>query len=138
MVRLSTALSSFQTAVLDHVRRGHASNIDRAVKTSKHTVGGLQLTGDAMAELAVKGCNVCNAYKIKLMNPRQKEVAEETPGSSGKLLMYYDSFGRVSVASAQFGYHYAHMFHLPEYGMAWLRGSNRLDEHTVGSMWFKP
>ncbi|KAL3930081.1 MAG: hypothetical protein SGPRY_001686 [Prymnesium sp.] len=133
MGRLSVSLTPLQKATLDHVRRGHTS-LERAIRSSRHTVGGLTLDTKAMAEVAVKGCDVCNAYKLKLVNPREKNSYPQTTSEARQLVLYYDSFGKVSVPSAQHGYHYAHMFMLPAFNVAWLRGSRMLDDVTVAAI----
>ena len=135
MGNLHGALTDLQKAILDHVRRGHCS-IKRAGLSSFQTTGGFKLTKEALQQLAVDGCDVCNAYKIKLVNPKKKPVENETDEQAGAVsLVVYDQFGKVEVASAVDGFHYAHIYAVPAKNMAWLLGSKRNDAHTISELW---
>ena len=133
MFTLQSSLTDFEKAKLDHVLRGHAS-MRRCVESQHHSTGGFKLTADAIKKLAIDGCDLCGAYKIKHLQPKEKEQTPEEDASATNLKLYYDSFGRVSQPSAQFSYHYAHLFWIPSKVVGWLLGSTDLTKETVGSL----
>ena len=133
MFSLHKTLTDLEKAKLDHVIRGHPS-LQRGVESQHHTTGGFQLKADATRQLAIDGCDLCGAYKIKLQGPKAKAPNPESDANATKLTMYYDSFGRVSTPSAQYGYLHAHLFWIPVKLVGWLLGSVKLDESTVAGL----
>ena len=133
MFSLSKALTDLEKAKLDHCVRGHVS-LQRSVESQHHSKGGFQLTSEAVKALAVEGCDVCGAYKIKHLQPKAKTPTPEADADCRELKIYYDSFGKVGTPSAQYGYHHAHLFWIPSKLVGWMLGSVALDEVTVGSL----
>ncbi|MGB0148813.1 MAG: hypothetical protein ACPF97_08015, partial [Ilumatobacteraceae bacterium] len=135
MGNLHEVLTDLQKAKLDHVRRGHCS-LKRAGISSCHSKGGFKLTKEAVAQLAVDGCDVCNAYRIKLTDPKSKPVDEGGDEAAGPIhTIVYDQFGMVATPSAGYGYHYAHIYASPKKNVAWLLGSKRNDAATIADLW---
>ena len=88
--------------------------MQRSTESAHHTTGGYRLTAEALKQLAVEGCDLCGAYKIKHQQPKGKSESDKhADDDATNVTMYYDSFGRVSTPSAQYGYHYAHLFWVP-------------------------
>ena len=130
MGSLSRALSPLETAVLDHVLKGHCS-LRRQWETRQRSTGGLPITLAGLKEFAKVGCDLCNAFKLKLTDPRSKTRDTSSDQSADTCsLLYYDQFGRVEQPSAQFGYHYAHLFSSPKKNIAWLHGSKPVRDHS--------
>eukprot|EP00966_Prymnesium_polylepis_P126440 2923871-Prymnesium_polylepis.1 len=112
------------------------TSLQRSVESQHHTTGGFKLEAEAVKQLVLEiaGCDLCVAYSIKHRQPKEKVQSPEADDSSTELEMYYDSFGKVSVTSAQYGYHHAHLFWIPSKVVGWLLGSVSLDEQTVASL----
>ena len=106
---LAKNLTELEAAILDHTRRGHPS-LKRAAFSRKVTVGGLTVTREGTRQLAILGCDVCNAYKIKLVDPKAKHSPSENPDNLTIRIMLYDVFGKVPYPSAQYKYQYSHLF----------------------------
>ena len=105
------------------------------METRQHSTGGLPITLAGLKEFAKVGCDLCNAFKLKLTDPRSKTRDTSSDQSADTCsLLYYDQFGRVEQPSAQFGYHYAHLFSSPKKNIAWLHGSKDLSETTVADI----
>ena len=100
MGSFSKNLTELESAILDHTRRGHPS-LKRAFVSKKTTKGGLTVTTEGMRLLAMQGCDICNAYKIKLVDPKAKHSLSENPDNLVIRIMLYDVFGKVPYPSAQ-------------------------------------
>ena len=102
---------------------------NRTNRTLKQSMGGMAINKETLSQLAILGCDVCNAYKMKLTDPKKKTVDvdgdEEADTAS---LILYDVFGKASVPSAQYGYHYAHLWVSPRKVIGWMKGSKDLQE----------
>ena len=129
MGKLQASLSPLEAAILDHVIRGHPS-LKRQVASRPTTEGGLIITEAGIRELAILGCDVCNAYRITLFDPKEKKTVVENGASAIRLLLT-DSFGKVETPSAQYKYQYAHLALIKEPKLAWLIGSKDLSSETV-------
>ena len=127
---LAKNLTELEAAILDHTRRGHPS-LKRAAFSRKVTVGGLTVTREGTRQLAILGCDVCNAYKIKLVDPKAKHSPSENPDNLTIRIMLYDVFGKVPYPSAQYKYQYSHLFVSKLKTIGWLKGSKSLDSPTV-------
>jgi hypothetical protein len=130
MGKLAHAITPIQVAMLDHCLRGHPS-LRRQHQSALHSIGGLSPTKQGFKELAQLGCDVCNAYKIKITEPKSKK-RDESADADEQLLhkVYWDQFGKVQVASAYHGYHYAHLFKMPSKNFGMIAGSKDLSEET--------
>ena len=129
MGKLGAALSELEKATLDHMMRGHPS-LRRQLISSRSTVGGLTLTKMGLKMLAALGCDHCNAYKIKLVDPKEHHSIPPTVKEVIRFLLY-DVFGLVPYKSVQYGYQYGHLFVAKQKKIGWLKGSKTLDETTV-------
>jgi hypothetical protein len=99
MEPLNKVLTPLQRVQLAHVRGGHRS-IQAMMLDQRHSTGMPLLTTAAMKEFASIGCDLCNAFKMKLMRPREKPVDNEADDESrtcGKLVM--DQYGPVATSS---------------------------------------
>ena len=132
MEPMEKVLTPLQKATLEHVRLGHPS-LRRMMETLKKTNGGFTVTKDALRELAYNGCDLCNSVKIKLTDPKKQVVSSRSELQTTNPIhtILYDSFGLVSVPSAQFGYHHAHMFYSHKRNVGWIYGSKDLADATV-------
>ena len=147
MGKLKESLTDLEKVILTHCRLGHAS-LRRLSDSSHHTTGGMQLKKEALLEFAKRGCDVCNAYKIKLVQPKEKHhkisIAKPSPklqstdsetAEERVVVITVDEFGKVSVASAGDGFHYAVLFVWAERHIGWLFGAKTLDAGTIASLW---
>ena len=147
MGKLKDSLSDLEKVILTHCRLGHAS-LRRLSDSSHHTIGGMRLTKEAIQEFAKRGCDVCNAYKIKLVQPKEKNQKtsltkhtlsppsyESETKEESVVVITVDEFGKVSIASAGDGYHYAVLFVWAEKHIGWLFGAKIIDAGTIASIW---
>ena len=87
-----------------------------------------------MRQLAIMGCDVCNAYKIKLVDPKAKHSLSENPDNLVIRFFFYDVFGRVPYPSAQYKFEYLHLFVSKAKHIGWLKGSKTLAVPSVVSV----
>ena len=73
---LSSTLTPLQRVQLAHVRGGHRS-LQAMLLDQRNCIGMPQLTTAALKEFAQHGCDLCNAYKLKLYRPSGKAVDEQ-------------------------------------------------------------
>eukprot|EP00966_Prymnesium_polylepis_P076362 1769920-Prymnesium_polylepis.1 len=65
---LNKVLTPLPRVLLAHVRGGHRS-IQAMMLNQRHSTGMPLLTTAAMKSFASIGCDLCNAFKMKLMRP---------------------------------------------------------------------
>ena len=95
----------------------------------------MPVSKEILAQMATMGCDICNAYKLKLTDPKRKPVdVEGDEEADTASLILYDTFGKVSVPSAQFGFQYAHLWVSPRKVIGWMKGSKDLTEDTCASL----
>ena len=131
MGKIGKALTDVEAAVLDHSLRGHPSLQRMVVSSKTTTVNGLKLTAEGVRQLAILGCDHCNALKIKLVQPKENVQPGDVPEGQAIRIILYDSFGVVPWPSAQYGFQHAHMYGSKSKKVYWLKGSKTLDEKVV-------
>jgi hypothetical protein len=131
MGKIGKALTDVEAAVLDHSLRGHPSLQRMVVSSKATTVNGLKLTAEGVRQLAILGCDHCNALKIKLVQPKENVQPGDVPEGQAIRIIMYDSFGVVPWPSAQYGFQHAHMYGSKSKKVYWLKGSKTLDEKVV-------
>ena len=126
-------LTAETSAILEHSHLRHAS-LQRMEATSRRVTGLRKIVKSGILALNNKGCDTCNAYKIKIAQPKAKprdEASDET--DSPLSLVYFDQFGPVETASDQ-GFHYGAVFVAPKRNYVYLSGLKTLKEDEMEYM----
>ena len=114
-------LNDVERAKIAHGMLRHCS-LQRAAITASRVTGLPQVTKAGVTRFCNEGCDVCNAYKLKIRMPKEKH-AQDIPKHINIINeCYYDQFGPLSVKSAGDGFHYAHIFRFPLARFNWIEG----------------
>ena len=117
-----------------HYLLRHAS-LQRMSITASLVTGLPRISKSGVIVINQCGCDICSAYKMKLVSPSKKPQEEFPDSDEDKLsLCYWDQFGRVSVASAGDKFPHAHVFSFPKRNFHWIEGSRTLDAAEVESV----
>eukprot|EP00966_Prymnesium_polylepis_P001506 34642-Prymnesium_polylepis.2 len=129
MGKLASVLTPYGKIVLKHVRMNHAS-VQRML-ISEQSGDGSRMDKDALRQFIRNGCDICNSMKMKLFDPKKKPVDVEGDAATAVATkLVCDSFGPMSVPSAQQNFLYAHLYVVPAKTIALIRGSNDLSAET--------